>query len=265
MPYQFLTDALPVVPMIVHDTTKVYVLKEGFSWEKILAAGVGLVAVWVAVKGWKRNQILSRENQVKAFEESIKDKIRLELNTSLNAYREWLDKVARAIYSVQRSIERTITEPDFVTEGPVTFRDVYDQIHPELTNFIGIANNGSDMDWVSRYRDYDLFFPQMKGIVIAMRIKHGNLLGLLQQNGHEPDPELEPSIEIFKIEAQLQELRILRNQFFQFFQYECLRTIQGIPLPSFNATDNYCTINRREDGSYELVQPRVKRPQPKKS
>lgn len=258
MPYQFLPDALPIVPMALHDTVKVYVLKEGFSWDKTLSAIVGLIAVIVAMVGWGVNSYLARKNQKKSSDESVLDKIRTDLIPLFNEHREWVLEF--------REIVNELTKLNAIYEfNAIEGNPTVDPNQPEAKFYkqpLGFSEikpfleKKNTRKWITRLIDYQDLFKPMIPVLELLDYEHISIRNEIRDfinNYNNVIPNYIATTKILnKTTIRLENLAGLRDQFFRYFQYECLRSIGRIKAPHIKASIWQDKIIRESDESYRL-------------
>lgn len=257
MPYQLPLDTLPVIP-VLHDTVKVYILKEGFSWDKVLASIVGLIAVAVAVIGWKRNSALARQNQIKAFDEGVLDKIRIDLIPLFTEHREWVLEfrlIVDALTKLNAAYEYNAEHGNPAADPKDSAQRFYRQAlgFSEIRPFLEKKNTRK---WITRLTDYQDLFKPMIPILEVLDAEHMSIRGDLREfikkyNDKIPDYVATTNI-FYRTTNRLENLDSLRDQFFRFFQYECLKSIERIKAPLISVTPWQDKIIRQPNGSYRI-------------
>ncbi len=203
----------PQAIVISGDTLHIVTSSPGHSWGTIIPwVGLGLTII-----GWFINSLFSRSNTLKAFEEGVLDKIRIEINSEITKYTAWVDMLHTQLYLVYQSELET-----------------YYEEFPKLNSLLQSDQFGSLMNAFNNYQN--LFRPLVPILSVVNRYQSKII------NEMAPLVQTRP---LGKNEARLEEvgngilqIKFFTAQFFEALQYDCLQSLKRVR--------NY--KNKKQDG-----------------
>ena len=241
------------------DTVYAFASKKASSIQSIAPwIGLGLTVV-----GWFIGLILTRVNNKKSFRESVLDRIRIEVTPSLIEYQKWLDLLHKMMMEVRTNFIRRfdnyeearkliVKQIEAKTSDQATLeRLTMDDL--DLTDLRAYLNGGPKVNFYKRFQEYEFLFPRMSSMVSSLRERHTDLIGMLTTfyTGYNPKNILDNNMDIDYLRFAIDEARVLRDQLFQVFQYECLSSMDNLDEPKFKPI-HFDAIVRKDDGTLTI-------------
>jgi hypothetical protein len=275
-------DIYPYVLKSIVDTVFIPVMpKQDPNWYKFIMPLVGLFGIVVGMVGWWMNSWYARRNQLKGFEESVLDKIRIEMNFHFVEYEKWLNALSSLIelHILDDGMRANLRYQEIKKQKDAVA--VYEAASPEkqavyaqkptlevssfklnVSRLENFTDKASRPEFYTRFEAYDILFSNFLRVVNLMKARHNDLtISVIEFTSNyihgiiKFDEAYNPLV---KLRIKAAEASSLRFQLFQFFQFECLKTLDRILVPNFESSP-YNYLHRNKDGTLSIEPTRITR------